>query len=41
MLEWLKKIVKCKIRGIHKISLTSGHCVRCGKQVNSDERVEL
>ncbi len=34
MMEFFKRIVKCRIRGIHKISISSGICVRCNYNSN-------
>lgn len=33
MTELYKKIVKCKMKGIHKIDVMTGKCIRCNKQI--------
>lgn len=32
MKEFSKRIWKCYIRGIHKKSVSSGECIRCGNE---------
>ena len=32
MIEFIKRIIKCKIRNVHKREISSGICIRCGKE---------
>lgn len=36
-MEWLKRIIKCKLRGVHKLTFNSTHCVRCGKEIIKEQ----
>lgn len=40
-MEWFKRIWKCRFKKIHKVSIISGECVRCGKVVRSSGEYEF
>ncbi|MCT2534193.1 hypothetical protein NC661_19715 [Aquibacillus koreensis] len=34
MREFFKRMYKCRIRGIHKISVSEGICIRCHQTID-------